>query len=32
MPARDFARLSAVEEARRTGAAAYFGTWDWGNE
>ncbi|MFB6988729.1 GNAT family N-acetyltransferase [Streptomyces sp. NPDC056304] len=32
MPARDFARLSAVEEARRTGEAAYFGTWDWGNE
>lgn len=32
MPARDFARLSAVEEARRTGAAAYFGTWGWGNE
>ncbi|MYR46391.1 GNAT family N-acetyltransferase [Streptomyces sp. SID5910] len=31
MPARDFARLSAVEEARRTGQAAYFGTWDWGN-
>ncbi|WUJ41430.1 GNAT family N-acetyltransferase [Streptomyces sp. NBC_00386] len=32
MPRRDFARLSAVEEARRTGEAAYFGTWDWGNE
>jgi 8-oxo-dGTP pyrophosphatase MutT (NUDIX family)/GNAT superfamily N-acetyltransferase len=32
MPCRDFARLSAVEEARRTGEAAYFGTWDWGNE
>ncbi|MEU8794596.1 GNAT family N-acetyltransferase [Streptomyces sp. NPDC048643] len=32
MPARDFARLSAVEEARTTGLAAYFGTWDWGNE
>lgn len=31
MPARDFARLSAVEEARRTGVTAYFGTWDWGN-
>ncbi|WND40747.1 GNAT family N-acetyltransferase (plasmid) [Streptomyces sp. BB1-1-1] len=31
MPTRDFARLSAVEEARRTGQAAYFGTWDWGN-
>ncbi|MFF5157872.1 GNAT family N-acetyltransferase [Streptomyces sp. NPDC000348] len=32
MPPRDFARLSAVAEARRTGEAAYFGTWDWGNE
>ncbi|MET7900507.1 NUDIX hydrolase [Streptomyces sp. NPDC005355] len=32
MPPRDFARLSAVEGARRTGEAAYFGTWDWGNE
>lgn len=32
MPPRDFARLRAVEEARRTGEAAYFGTWDWGNE
>nr|WSX81784.1 NUDIX hydrolase [Streptomyces sp. NBC_00899] len=32
MPARDFARLTAVAEARRTGEAAYFGTWDWGNE
>ncbi|MEU0786487.1 GNAT family N-acetyltransferase [Streptomyces sp. NPDC006173] len=32
MPARDFARLSAVEEARCTGVAAYFGTWDWGKE
>jgi 8-oxo-dGTP pyrophosphatase MutT (NUDIX family) len=32
MPRRDFARLSAVEGARRTGEAAYFGTWDWGNE
>lgn len=32
MPARDFARLSAVTEARRAGEAAYFGTWDWGNE
>lgn len=31
MPERDFARLSAVEEARRTGVAAYFGSWDWGN-
>ncbi|WP_073937897.1 GNAT family N-acetyltransferase [Streptomyces sp. CB02400] len=32
MPARDFARLRTVAEARRTGEAAYFGTWDWGNE
>ncbi|MGW6202316.1 GNAT family N-acetyltransferase [Streptomyces sp. NPDC055089] len=32
MPDRDFARLRAVEEARRTGEAAYFGTWDWGNQ
>ncbi|MFD4944182.1 GNAT family N-acetyltransferase [Streptomyces sp. NPDC058409] len=32
MPPRDFARLSAVESARRTGEAAYFGTWDWGNK
>ncbi|WP_245766993.1 NUDIX hydrolase [Streptomyces colonosanans] len=31
MPPRDFARLSAVMEARRTGTAAYFDTWDWGN-
>lgn len=31
MPRRDFARLEAVLEARRTGAAAYFGSWDWGN-
>ncbi|WP_320779269.1 GNAT family N-acetyltransferase [Streptomyces sp. CRN 30] len=28
MPARDFARLHAVAEARRTGRAAYCGTWD----
>ncbi|MFD9869073.1 hypothetical protein ACFXI8_26485 [Streptomyces niveus] len=27
MPARDFMRLRAVEEARRTGVAAYVGTW-----
>jgi hypothetical protein len=27
MPARDFVRLSAVEEARRTGVAAYVDTW-----
>ncbi|RNG37384.1 GNAT family N-acetyltransferase [Streptomyces botrytidirepellens] len=32
MPDRDFERLTAVAEARRTGEAAYFGTWDWGNE
>jgi 8-oxo-dGTP pyrophosphatase MutT (NUDIX family)/GNAT superfamily N-acetyltransferase len=31
MPPHDFARLSAVDEARRTGEAAYFGTWDWDN-
>ncbi|MER7541273.1 NUDIX hydrolase [Streptomyces sp. NPDC097704] len=29
MPERDFARLTAVVEARRTGVAAYFDTWDW---
>ncbi|GGY65087.1 NUDIX hydrolase [Streptomyces omiyaensis] len=29
MPARDFARLAAFAEARRTGTAAYVGTWDW---
>ncbi|MGW5421975.1 NUDIX domain-containing protein [Streptomyces sp. NPDC003943] len=29
MPARDFARLSAVMTARRTGTTAYFDTWDW---
>ncbi|WP_420856865.1 GNAT family N-acetyltransferase [Streptomyces populi] len=29
MPPHDFARLNAVAEARRTGRAAYFGTWDW---
>ncbi|MET8290054.1 GNAT family N-acetyltransferase [Streptomyces sp. NPDC005132] len=27
MPARDFVRLRAVEEARRTGVAAYIDTW-----
>ncbi|MFI6689361.1 GNAT family N-acetyltransferase [Streptomyces sp. NPDC050485] len=27
MPAREFARLRAVEEARRTGVAAYVDTW-----
>ncbi|WP_327334892.1 NUDIX hydrolase [Streptomyces anulatus] len=27
MPARDFVRLRAVEEARRTGVAAYSDTW-----
>ncbi|MDK1472502.1 hypothetical protein QNO07_03515 [Streptomyces sp. 549] len=25
----DFARLSAVADARRTGRTAYFDTWDW---
>ncbi|GGU29736.1 NUDIX domain-containing protein [Streptomyces violascens] len=29
VPARDFARLTAVMDARRTGATAYFDTWDW---
>ncbi|MFE2014278.1 NUDIX domain-containing protein [Streptomyces sp. NPDC059491] len=29
MPARDFARLVAVMEARQTGVAAYVGAWDW---
>lgn len=29
MPPRDFARLNAVAQARRTGVAAYFDTWDW---
>lgn len=32
MPPSDFARLCAVEEARRTGVAAYFDTWGWGPE
>lgn len=32
MPRRDFARLCAVAEARRTGVAAYYDTWDWGQE
>ncbi|MBB4795383.1 8-oxo-dGTP pyrophosphatase MutT (NUDIX family) [Streptomyces nodosus] len=32
MPPRDFARLSAVARARRTGVAAYFDTWDWGDD
>lgn len=32
MPPHDFARLNAVEEARRTGEAAYVDTWEWGNE
>nr|WP_202514873.1 NUDIX hydrolase [Streptomyces sp. SID161] len=30
MPAQDFARLAAVTQARRTGEAGYFDTWDWG--
>lgn len=29
MPQRDFTRLEAVMEARRTGVTAYFDTWDW---
>ncbi|WP_016907644.1 NUDIX domain-containing protein [Streptomyces xiaopingdaonensis] len=29
MPGRDFRRLEAVAEARRTGTAAYFDTWGW---
>ncbi|SFY48353.1 GNAT family N-acetyltransferase [Streptomyces sp. F-1] len=29
MPPRDFARLSTVAQARHTGRAAYFDTWDW---
>ncbi|MEU6353606.1 bifunctional GNAT family N-acetyltransferase/NUDIX hydrolase [Streptomyces sp. NPDC047072] len=32
MPPQDFARLSTVMEARRSGVAAYFDTWDWGTE
>ncbi|MFJ1596570.1 GNAT family N-acetyltransferase [Streptomyces sp. NPDC088261] len=32
MPGRDFARLSALAEARRTGVAAYVDNWDWGDE
>ncbi|MFJ3946208.1 bifunctional GNAT family N-acetyltransferase/NUDIX hydrolase [Streptomyces griseoaurantiacus] len=32
MPPRDFARLSAVAEARRIGVAAYFDAWDWETE
>ncbi|MEU6331549.1 NUDIX hydrolase [Streptomyces sp. NPDC047049] len=32
MPQRDFARLSAVLEARSTGKVAYFDTWDWETE
>ncbi|MFJ2873234.1 MULTISPECIES: NUDIX domain-containing protein [unclassified Streptomyces] len=31
MPPGDFARLTAVEEARRTGVAAYIDSWGWGN-
>ncbi|MGW1411790.1 NUDIX domain-containing protein [Streptomyces sp. NPDC002403] len=27
----DFARLIAVEEARRTGVAVYIDSWEWGN-
>ncbi|QNP67110.1 NUDIX domain-containing protein [Streptomyces genisteinicus] len=29
MTDRDFARLRAVQDARRTGTPAYFDTWDW---
>ncbi|MFB7592277.1 hypothetical protein [Streptomyces sp. NPDC056169] len=29
MPVRNFARLGAFLEARRTGVAAYVGDWDW---
>ncbi|MFF3849345.1 GNAT family N-acetyltransferase [Streptomyces sp. NPDC002328] len=32
MPPRDFAHLRAVDEARRTGRAGYFETWDRGTE
>ncbi|MFD8609698.1 NUDIX domain-containing protein [Streptomyces sp. NPDC059631] len=32
MPPRDFARLTAVAEARRSGQAAYVGAWDWETE
>ncbi len=31
MPQRDFARLQAVMQARHTGTAASFDSWDWGN-
>ncbi|MEE4495099.1 NUDIX hydrolase [Streptomyces sp. BE230] len=31
MPQRDFARLDAVVEARRTGSTAHFESWDWEN-
>ncbi|GKQ40219.1 hypothetical protein [Streptomyces sp. A012304] len=29
MPVKDFDRVTAVMEARRSGVAAYIGTWDW---
>jgi len=29
MPVKDFDRLTAVMEARRSGVAAYVGAWDW---
>ncbi len=32
MPRRDFERLSALTEARRTGTAAYVDNWDWGDD
>ncbi|MFG3527419.1 hypothetical protein ACGF8B_11780 [Streptomyces sp. NPDC047917] len=31
MPPGDFARLVAVEKARRTGVVAYIDSWEWGN-
>jgi 8-oxo-dGTP pyrophosphatase MutT (NUDIX family)/GNAT superfamily N-acetyltransferase len=31
MPPRDFRRLTAMTQARRTGEAAYVGAWDWEN-
>ncbi|RPK42942.1 hypothetical protein EES40_17720 [Streptomyces sp. ADI93-02] len=31
MPPQDFARLDAVMTARRTGTAAYFDSWGWGD-
>ncbi|MFD4764177.1 GNAT family N-acetyltransferase [Streptomyces sp. NPDC058439] len=31
MPRRDYERLQTVAQARQTGTAAYFDTWDWDN-